>query len=56
MTRPLCQNHRPPFKAKVALAAIRGKQTLVDLSQQFDVHANQINQLKTSSLRGQAFW
>ena len=42
MTRRPRRNHSPAFKAKVALAAIRGEQTLVELSQQFDVHANQI--------------
>ena len=41
MTRRPRRNHSPAFKAKVALAAIRGEQTLVELSQQFDVHANQ---------------
>jgi transposase len=34
----------PAFKAKMALAAIRGEQTLVEFSQQFDVHANLIKQ------------
>lgn len=42
----------PTFKAKVALAAIRGEQTLVELSQQFDVHANQIKQWKDQLLEG----
>ncbi|MBY5325621.1 transposase, partial [Rhizobium leguminosarum] len=46
MTRRPHRNHSPAFKAKVALAAIRGEQTLVELSQQFDVHANQIKQWK----------
>jgi transposase-like protein len=34
------RNHSPAFKAKVALAAVRGEQTLAELSQQFDVHPN----------------
>ncbi|WP_273795304.1 transposase, partial [Brucella intermedia] len=46
------RNHSPAFKAKVALAAIRGEQTLVELSQQFDVHANQIKQWKDQLLEG----
>ena len=36
----------------MALAAIRGGQTLVELSQQFDVHANQIKQWKDHLLEG----
>jgi len=52
MTKRPRRNHSPAFKAKVALAAIRGEKTLVELSQQFDVDANQINSGKTSSLRG----
>ncbi|NTJ45092.1 IS3 family transposase [Agrobacterium larrymoorei] len=52
MTRRPRRNHSPAFKAKVALAAIRGEQTLVELSQQFDVHANQIKQWKEQLLEG----
>jgi len=40
------RNHSPVFKAKVALAAIRGDRTLAQLSEQFDVHANQITDWK----------
>ncbi|MBW6351765.1 IS3 family transposase, partial [Pseudomonas aeruginosa] len=54
MTRRPGRNHSPAFKAKVALAAIRGEQTLVELSQQFDVHANQIKQWKDQLLEGAA--
>ena len=46
MTRRPRRNHRLAFKAKVALAAIRGDQTLAELAQQFDVHPNQIKQWK----------
>src|SRR5690606_21002144 len=52
MTRRPRRNHSPAFKAKVALAAVRGEQTLVELSQQFDVHANQIKQWKDQLLEG----
>ena len=37
------RNHLPGFKAKVALAAIKGDKTLAELSEQFDVHQNQIS-------------
>ena len=52
MTRRPRRNHSPAFKTKLALAAIRGEQTLVELSQQFDVHANQIKQWKDQLLEG----
>ena len=38
------RNHSAVFKAKVALAAIQGNQTLVQLAERFDVHLNQITQ------------
>lgn len=48
------RNHAPAFKAKVALAAIKGEKTLAELAQQFDVHANQIIQWKAQLLEGAA--
>ncbi|MDP9791459.1 transposase-like protein [Agrobacterium tumefaciens] len=38
MSRCPRRNHSLAFKANVALAATRGEQTLVEFSQQFDVH------------------
>jgi hypothetical protein len=38
MSRRPRRNHTPVFKAKVALAAVRGEKTLAELAQQFDVH------------------
>ena len=32
------RNHLPTFKAKVALAAIKGNKTLAELAEEFDVH------------------
>jgi transposase-like protein len=48
------RNHAPAFKAKVALAAIKGEKTLAELAQQFDVHPNQITQWKAQLLEGAA--
>jgi transposase len=42
MTRRPRRNHTPGFKAKVALAAIKGERTVVQLAEQFDVHPNQV--------------
>ena len=52
MTRRPRRNHSPAFKAKVALAAIKGEKTMVDLAQEFDLHANQIKQWKDQLLEG----
>ena len=49
MKRPR-RNHAPAFKAKVALAALKGDRTLAELAQQFDVHPNQITQWKSQLL------
>ncbi len=40
------RNHAPGFKAKVALAAIKGDRTLAELAEHFDVHPNQISDWK----------
>ena len=41
------RNHSAIFKAKVALAAVKGDKTLAELAEQFEVHANQIAQWKS---------
>jgi len=40
------RNHSAIFKAKVALAAVKGDKTLAELAEQFAIHANQITQWK----------
>jgi transposase len=52
MTKRTRRNHGPAFKAKVALAALKGEKTLADLAQQFDVHVNQITQWRSQLLEG----
>ena len=52
MTRRPRRNHSPAFKAKVALAAIKGEKTLAELAEQFDVHPNQITQWRSQLLEG----
>ena len=54
MTRRARRTHTPGFKAKVALAAIKGEKTLADLAQQYDVHPNQITSWKAQLLEGAA--
>ncbi|TWI17840.1 helix-turn-helix protein [Bradyrhizobium yuanmingense] len=47
MSRRARRQHAPAFKAKVALAAIKGEMTLAQLAEHFDVHPNQITQWKS---------
>jgi transposase len=54
MTRRSRRNHSPTFKAKVALAAIKGERTLAELAQLHEVHTTQIAAWKAQLLEGAA--
>ncbi len=48
------RNHAPAFKAKVALAAVKGDRTLAEVAEQFDVHPNQVASWKAQLEGGAA--
>lgn len=54
MSRRPRRNHSPAFKAKMALAAVRGEKTLAELAQLYDVHPNQITTWRTQLQEGAA--
>jgi transposase len=54
MQRRPRRNHTAAFKAKVALAAIKGDRTLAELAELFDVHPNQITSWKAQLENGAA--
>ncbi len=54
MTKRARWNRNPAFKAKVALAAIKGEKTLVELARLHDVHPDQITAWKAHLLEGAA--
>jgi transposase-like protein len=54
MTKRTRRTHSGAFKAKVALAAIKGEKTLAELAKLFDVHPHQITAWKAQLQEGAA--
>jgi transposase len=54
MTKKTRRNHSAAFKAKVALAAIKGDKTIQQLADHFSIHASQISAWKDQLQAGAA--
>ena len=48
------RNHSAAFKAKVAIAAIKGERTIAQIAEQFDVNPNQVTTWKAQLEGGAA--
>jgi transposase len=50
MSKRSRRNHSAVFKAKVALEAIKGQETVIQVAERFNVHPTQVTQWKTQLL------